>query len=482
MSTVVDRTNESGKGLKSRDRFIRRTRAEVRKAIDQDINAKSIKDFGKGGVDVTVPQRGLTEPHFHNGKGGVNQGVLPGNDNENARYRAGDRLPRPSGGSGGSEGSPDGDGEDDFKYRLSEQEVMDLILEDLELPNMHKRGAKDTENTTLEHAGFSHTGTFNRLHLVRSKFEKTKREIFMNKGANEKILALLGEERDILSQYNPESRATENVLTFGAPSAKAKIRALEVEIKGLKENFLDEVSPKEKARIAEIGVELAPLYEKKKRVGKWREHDDLRFRAVEEEPAPTSQAVMFCQMDVSGSMTEEMKANAKMFYILLYRFLVKKYDNVDVVFIRHAQDAKEVDEQTFFESPETGGTVVSSVHEKLLEIQKRYPADKWNMYAAQASDGDNTVSDNEKTSLLMKKILPMMQGFFYIETGSPSEGVQHRDTNVWTTYEPLAEQFKDRFWMQKVAERKDIVPIFRELFKKRPQNNYSEPHATAFGL
>ena len=117
----------------------------------------------------------------------------------------------------------------------------------------------------------------------------------------------------------------------------------------------------------------------------------MRYRRFEPQPKPVAQAVMFCLMDVSGSMTEHMKDLAKRFFALLYLFLKRRYKHVDIVFIRHTHEAREVDEETFFYSPETGGTVVSTALEEMARIvDDRYPPDDWNIYAAQASDGDNT--------------------------------------------------------------------------------------------
>ena len=117
----------------------------------------------------------------------------------------------------------------------------------------------------------------------------------------------------------------------------------------------------------------------------------MRYKRFEPHPKPVAQAVMFCLMDVSGSMTEHMKDLAKRFYMLLYIFLAPQVQARGVVFIRHTHQAQEVDEETFFNSPETGGTVVSTALEEMRAVvAERYSPDDWNIYAAQASDGDNT--------------------------------------------------------------------------------------------
>ena len=199
---------------------------------------------------------------------------------------------------------------------------------------------------------------------------------------------------------------------------------------------------------------------------------DVRYKRFDPMPKPVAQAVMFCLMDVSGSMTEHMKDLAKRFYVLLYIFLKRRYKNVEVVFIRHTHQASEVDEETFFNSPETGGTVVSTALEEMQKvIVERYSPDNWNIYAAQASDGDNTASDNDKTAnLLTKTILPCCQYYAYLEVGRDSEhfppGFIRRDSDLWQTYSGIIRNGAPMA-MRKVGHRRDIYPVFRELFAKK---------------
>jgi uncharacterized sporulation protein YeaH/YhbH (DUF444 family) len=199
---------------------------------------------------------------------------------------------------------------------------------------------------------------------------------------------------------------------------------------------------------------------------------DLRYRRFEPTPKPVAQAVMFCLMDVSGSMTEHMKDLAKRFYALLHLFLTRCYRHVEVVFIRHTDRAEEVDENTFFYSRDTGGTLVSSALEKMLEVVRdRYSPNDWNIYVAQASDGDNMTSDNPKTVALMKdQILPIAQYVAYLEVGREEDplagGPMLRPTDLWQAYSAL-EDAKGRFVMRKVHHRREIYPVFRELFQRR---------------
>ena len=169
---------------------------------------------------------------------------------------------------------------------------------------------------------------------------------------------------------------------------------------------------------------------------------------------------MIATVDVSGSMNEHMKDLAKRFYSLLYLFLNRRYEHVDVVFIRHTHEASEVDEQTFFYSRETGGTVVSSALVLMDEIARaRYPTSEWNIYGAQASDGDNWHHDSGRCrELLAEKILPLCRYFAYVQ-------VADEEQNLWEEYSALAAENKV-FAIRKVTEANQIYPVFRDLFKK----------------
>ena len=188
---------------------------------------------------------------------------------------------------------------------------------------------------------------------------------------------------------------------------------------------------------------------------------DLRYNNRIRTPVPSTQAVMFCLMDVSGSMDEEKKATAKRFFMLLYLFLTRTYEHIEVVFIRHHTIAKEVDEENFFHSRESGGTVVSSALDMMRDIvQERYASGLWNIYGAQASDGDNWENDSPRCKeLLSSAILPFMQFFAYIEI-TPGE-----PQNLWREYEKLV-GLHSNFAMQRIEKYADIYPVFRELFKK----------------
>ena len=139
MHIVDRRLNPSGKNLANRQRFMRRAKSLIRKAVHESSASRSIKDADQAG-EVALPAQGVHEPSLHrSASGGVRDHLLPGNK----QYIEGDTIPRPQGGAGGggSEGSPDGDGQDDFRFALSRDEFVDLFLEDLELPDLAKRAS-----------------------------------------------------------------------------------------------------------------------------------------------------------------------------------------------------------------------------------------------------------------------------------------------------------------------------------------------------
>jgi hypothetical protein len=426
MNIIDRRLNPGGKSFANRQRFLRRARAQVRKAVREASSSRSIKDAGKGG-EISIPTGGVHEPHFHRSRqGGVRDYVLPGNK----KYIEGDTIPRPEQGGGQSSASDSGEGEDEFRFALSDEEYLDLYLEDLELPDLAKRQVAGATSVQWRQAGFSVSGPPARLSIPRTLRHSLSRRIALKRPKADEINAL-----------------------------REEIEKLERE-----GGHFDE--------LVKLRKELEFVITRSKRIP-YIDPVDVRYRRLESTPKPIAKAVMFCLMDVSGSMNEHMKDLAKRFYSLLYLFLHRRYEHVDVVFIRHTHEAQEVDEQTFFYSRETGGTVVSTALFKMAEIVRdRYPVDQWNIYAAQASDGDNTSSDNAVVLAQLKDvILPICQYYAYVEVGMDDEedhpGAGEPSTNLWRAYRRISVEAP--FAMRKVKHRRDIYPVFRELFARRPE-------------
>ena len=427
MNIIDRRMNPGGKSFANRQRFLRRARAQVRKAVREASSSRSIKDAGKGG-EISIPSGGVHEPHLRrSSQGGVRDYVLPGNK----KYVEGDSIARPQQGGGqGSQASDSGEGEDEFRFALSDEEYLDLYLEDLELPDLAKRQIAGATSVLWRQAGYSVSGPPSRLSVPRTLRHSMSRRIALKRPKADEINALR-EEIEKLEREGGQYEA-----------------------------------------LVQKRKELEHIIQRSKRIP-YIDPVDVRYRRLESNPKPIAKAVMFCLMDVSGSMNEHMKDLAKRFYSLLYLFLNRRYEHVDVVFIRHTHEASEVDEQTFFYSRETGGTVVSTALFKMAEIvRNRYPVDQWNIYAAQASDGDNTSSDNAVVlAQLRDVILPICQYYAYVEVGMDDEddhpGAGEPSTNLWRAYRRVSVDAP--FAMRKVKHRRDIYPVFRELFARRPE-------------
>jgi uncharacterized sporulation protein YeaH/YhbH (DUF444 family) len=427
MQILDRRLNPSGRSLPNRQRFLRRAKTLVQEAVRDASAKRDIRNADAGG-EVSIPLHGIREPSFHHGGGGIRDHVLPGNK----EYREGDEIARPpsgGGGSGGPDGAPDGSGEDNFRFVLTREEFLSLFLDDLELPDMAKRRLVDGTDPVWHRAGYSVSGSPANLALARTMRNSMSRRI-------------------ALKRPKP-----------------AAVQALEDEIASL------EGDPEQAERVLELRAELERML-LRTRLIPWIDPIDVRYRRFEPLPRPVAQAVMFCLMDVSGSMTEDMKDLAKRFYTLLFIFLQRRYKHVEIVFIRHTHEASEVDEETFFHSRETGGTLVSTALEEMQKVvADRYPPAEWNIYAAQASDGDNAAGDSQKTArLLVDTILPACQYYAYIEVGREGEhgipGFPRGPTDLWRTYEALVTAGAP-LAMKKVRHRREIFPVFRELFAKR---------------
>ncbi|WP_210395594.1 YeaH/YhbH family protein [Motiliproteus sediminis] len=423
MSYIIDRRlNGKNKSSVNRQRFMRRYRQHIKRAVADAIKQRSITDLDSGS-EVTIPNRDISEPLFHHGKGGINHRVFPGNK----EFVTGDRIPRPEGGGGGGGGgkaSDSGEGEDDFVFQINRDEFLEFLFEDLELPHMVKKQLQDSGDYKLTQAGFTSQGNPERLNIIRSL-----------RSAHARRIALSG-------------------------STRREIRMLEQEQQELM--ALAELTEQQNQRLGEIELRLIELRSKVSRLP-FLDTFDLRYNNLIRTPVPSSKAVMFCVMDVSGSMTQSIKDTAKRFFLLLYLFLQRAYKRIDVVFIRHHTQAKEVDEEEFFYSRETGGTIVSSAVALTGEvIAERYPPSQWNIYVAQASDGDNWDGDSDACrQLLFERVMPFVQYYAYVEITTG----EHQ--NLWFEYEKVRSAFPDSFAMQKIESPGDIYPVFRELFSRK---------------
>ena len=422
LQSIIDRRLAGkNKSIGNRERFMRRYKDKIKEAVRRAVDGRGIRDLERG-EEVRIPKKDLSEPVFHHGSGGIRDVVHPGNQ----EYLRGDRIKRPQGGQGGGSGkgqaSDQGEGEDDFSFALSKEEFLQVFFDDLALPNLVRTQLADVPEWKSHRAGFSSDGTPSNLHVVRSM-----------RGAIGRRIALGANARRELAELEAELVILKAAASAGDVSAELLIKPLQEEIDALR------------ARLGRIPY-LDPI--------------DLRYRNRVKTPVPSSKAVMFCLMDVSGSMDEGRKELSKRFFILLYLFLTRHYEKIDIVFIRHHTQAQEVDEENFFHARETGGTVVSSALVLMDEIiRARYNPSEWNIYGAQASDGDNWHHDSGRCrELLADKILPLCRYFAYVQ-------VADEEQNLWEEYTHITASHR-QFAMRKATEPSQIYPVFRDLFKK----------------
>jgi uncharacterized protein len=422
MLYLIDRRpNAHGKSAVNRARFLRRYKAQIQGAVKKMIGERSIADMEQGG-EVRVPKKDISEPSFGFGRGGDREFVLPGN----REYVTGDRIPRPDGAGSargaGNEGGT-GDSEDAFVFSLSREEFMQIFFDDLELPNLARTTIGRSERRKSVRAGFAKSGVPANLAVVRTLKQSLARRIALSGGLKREIQEL--------------EAAFAVAVAVGRPDEAARI--------------FDELE----------------RLERRRGIHPFIDEPDLRYRNRVYRPEPIARAAMFCLMDVSASMDEDKKDLAKRFFTLLYLFLTRKYAEVDLVFIRHTDDAEEVDEDRFFHDTRSGGTVVLSALELADKIRAERYASGWNVYAAQASDGDAFGADPARSARFLREhLLPATRYYTYLELAAPS--TQDRASTLWAEYERITESTRN-FAMRRASEREQIYPVFRDLFKKETQ-------------
>jgi uncharacterized sporulation protein YeaH/YhbH (DUF444 family) len=418
---VVDRRGDPpGRSAVNRERFIRRFKEDIKRAVDDEIGKRGIADVGKGSR-ISIPGRGLKEPYLHHDhKTGSRDFVLPGN----REYVPGDTIDRPGGSEGPGQGNEPGEGEsrDNFGFVLSRDEFLRLFFDDLELPNLERTRLGDVTYIHTRRAGYSKDGVLANLSPVLTMRMSIARRIALRGGIARQLADL---EREV-----------------------------------------DELDPCDSERRTEIEEGIAKLRARREQLP-FLEAIDRRFRARQPVATPATRAVMLCLMDVSGSMDERKKDLAKRFFALLYLFLERKYNAVEVVFIRHTETAQEVDEKTFFHDPQSGGTLVMPALQLAQKvIDTRFASQDWNVYVAQASDGDCGEDDAQRCAgYLRAELLPRVRYFAYIDIPSSNpSGWFNRPSDLWQCYETVA---AGGFAMRKVHDRRDIWPVFRELFARK---------------
>lgn len=424
---IVDKRTESGKSSPNRQRLIRRIDKQIKDAIPDIVEGNSIENIGKDGKSIKVPIKGLDEPKLSNDPElGKRHRIYTGND----KFRTGDKIPKPLG-QGQGDGDEDGEagdqpGEHEFVVDLSRDEFLDYFFKDLELPEMEeKEQAKSLDHYEWRHAGHIRYGIPTRLNVIRSMTNSLGRRIAIGNILRKRVKEL--------EQKLENSSSEEEYISLMAELQREIRKAKTIP-------FVDEV--------------------------------DLRYDHFVKEPIPIDKAVMFALMDVSGSMSREEKDIAKRFFYFLYLMLEANYKEVDIVWISHDVEAKRVTEEEFFSITSGGGTIVSSALDLADNIKWNgddisvggYPTKNWNIYFAQASDGDNFYTDTDKCVELIMKILKYTNYYAYIQIRSPGE------ENLWSKYKGAQEIYPKKFQMRHINSKTEIWKVFRGLFQKKNSN------------
>lgn len=191
--------------------------------------------------------------------------------------------------------------------------------------------------------------------------------------------------------------------------------------------------------------------------------DDLRFKTWEEIVVPHSNAVVIAMMDTSGSMGMFEKYIARSFFFWMTRFLRTQYEKVEMVFIAHHTEAKEVSEEFFFSKGESGGTICSSAYRKALEvIDGRYPPDRYNIYPFHISDGDNLTSDNERCIRLVNELMKRSNLFGYAEVNQ-----YNRHSTLMSAYKHLHDT---KFMHYVIREKGQVYDALKHFFGKKGED------------
>jgi uncharacterized sporulation protein YeaH/YhbH (DUF444 family) len=434
MTFFIDRRlNPKDKSLGNRQRFLQRARTEIKKVVNRSIKDRKVADIASGET-IAIPTKGIGEPRFHHSRtSGRRERVLTGN----REFATGDRIPKPTGGEGGGgkKASDGGQGEDEFQFALSRDEFLDLFFEDLALPDLVKTSLKEITSHKWRRAGYTTAGNPTNIHVRQTMRQSLGRRLALKRPRLAELDALREEIEEI---EELETRA--------------------------------ELDTKARDHLALLQERFDAMERKRRRVA-FVDPVDVRYGNLQPQPEPNANAVMFCLMDVSGSMGEREKDLAKRFFMLLHLFLQRRYKRIEVVFIRHTHEAREVDEETFFYSRESGGTVVSTALTEMRKIiAERFPSQQWNIYAAQASDGDNFSGDSEKcVDLLGAELMPLCQYYAYVEILDERETELFANPEngpaLWTGYRSVGAEWSN-FAMKRIAAPEDIYPVFRELFAR----------------
>jgi uncharacterized protein len=379
----------SDRSAGDRQRHREKLREAIRDNIADIISEESIIGRDRDRI-IKVPIRGIREYRFVYGD---NQAQVGSGDGETEPGQVVGKAPKDGEGAGRAGDQP---GIDYYETDVTLDELIEIMFEDLELPDMERKILREVESDRIaKRKGYRRSGV--RVHLDRRRTAK--------------------------------ARIRRKVATRGAgPPA-----------------------PPPRAALGDPAEERFPF-----------RREDLTYKRLVEDTREESNAVVLCVMDTSGSMDSMKKYLARSFFFLLYQFVSTKYQNVELVFIGHHTQAREVTEEEFFHKGESGGTLISSGYHKALEIiHDRYHPSLWNVYAFHCSDGDNFDSDNAAALKAAKELCDICNLFGYGEI--KPLGSHYYESSMLDMFRRLE---ADNFQSVLIERKEDIWPSFKAFLSR----------------
>lgn len=421
---------KSDRSAGDRLRHRQKVRASIRENIADIIAEEAIIGKNRDRV-IKVPIRGIKEYRFLYGENNPGVGQGEGKGTTEPGQVVGKVT---KDGEKGADRADDRPGQDYYETEITLEELIDIMFEDLALRDMERKALRTVlTETKRKNIGWRHRGP--RVHLgIRRTVRERKKRLQETKGA--------------IREREKELQA---VMLSGDPEKSKELQEKLKELylwKSILENpnayveYLKE-HPEDQPRF--------PFHER-----------DLRFRRRKEKPREESNAVVFCIMDTSGSMDTMKKYLARSFFFLLCQFISTKYRQVEIVFIAHHTEAKEVSEEEFFHKGESGGTFISSAYQKMLEVvASRYHPSLWNIYAFHCSDGDNFATDNSAALKAAAEICKIANLFGYGEI--KPEGVKHYEFSMLEIFKNLK---AENFMALLIEKKSEIWPAFKRFLSK----------------
>ena len=401
----------SDRSAGDRLRHRQKVRESIRENLADIIAEESIIGKDKDRV-IKVPLRGIKEYRFVYGdnSGGASQGD-------------GDSRPGQVVGKTGKEGpgkghdmAGDRPGVDYYETDVTLEELIEIMFEDLELPNLERRSLREIQSDySTKRKGYRHVG-------IRVRLDKRRT-------AKQRVMRMLARDRSLNGNGAENGEPAEPPTEDDAPGLSA---------------LQPGVGPGLRKR-------RFPFH-----------HDDLRYKHIEVDTREESNAAVICIMDTSGSMDTMKKYLARSFFFLLYQFISTRYRNVEIVFIAHHTEASEVTEEEFFHKGESGGTFISSGYVKALEIiHERYHPSLWNLYAFHCSDGDNFDSDNPTALKAGEELAEICNLFGYGEI--KPLGSRYYESSMLNVFRRIQ---APNFHTVLIERKEDIWPSFKAFLAK----------------